>query len=159
MSGSRALAVASLPRRRYPPAGSKPGVRELSAQATRDGGRGPQGPYARTFDAATLETLSGDVERVEDVTSMGGMSTGVHVILRDAAGETIPVHLGPAWFLDTQELSFQPGDTLEVTGSRVTLDGNPALIASKVVKDGKELILRDAAGIPVWSAARFQRRR
>ncbi len=36
MTGSRALAVASLPRRRDPLAGSKPGVRELSAQATRD---------------------------------------------------------------------------------------------------------------------------
>ena len=36
MAGSRALAVVSLPRRRDPAAGSRPGVRELSAQATRE---------------------------------------------------------------------------------------------------------------------------
>ncbi len=36
MAGSRALAVANPPRRRDPAAGTKPGVRELSAQATRE---------------------------------------------------------------------------------------------------------------------------
>jgi hypothetical protein len=104
-----------------------------AAEATPGGGWGPLAPYGRGFDAAAVETITGEVVRVEKATPMRGMSPGVHVILRDTAGETIPAHLGPAWFVDQQELAVQPGDTIEVTGSRVTFDSGPALIACKVV--------------------------
>ncbi|MDI6852119.1 MAG: hypothetical protein QME75_00745 [Deltaproteobacteria bacterium] len=46
------------------------------------------------------------------------------------------------------------GDRLEVTGSRITYQGNPAIIASEVKKGDKALKLRDAQGIPAWAVAR-----
>lgn len=64
-------------------------------------------------------------------------------------GGTISVHLGPAWFVENQELVIQPGDTLEATGSRVIFDGAPALIARTVAKGEEELVLRDEAGFPM----------
>ncbi len=62
-----------------------------------------------------------------------------------------PVHLGPSWYLETQAVTFAPGDKVEVTGSRVTYQGQPTIIAAEVKKDGQVLKLRDAAGIPVWA--------
>jgi hypothetical protein len=85
---------------------------------------------------------------------MHGMSSGVHVLMRTEGDATLSVHLGPAWFVDNQELVIQPGDTLEVTGSRVIVDGAPALIARTVASGEEELVLRDQAGFPMWSAAR-----
>lgn len=40
---------------------------------------------------------------------------------------------------------------MEVTGSRVTFDGKPAIIAAEVKKGGETLKLRDEKGRPVWS--------
>jgi hypothetical protein len=113
-----------------------------------------QGGYGRLYDTSTVETIHGKTVRVEHVASRTGRSEGVHVILSTEGGGTIPVHLGPAWFVDNQELIVQPGDALAVTGSRVTLDGAPALIARTIVKGEDELVLRDEAGFPAWSASR-----
>ena len=63
---------------------------------------------------------------------------------------SLMVHLGPAWYLDQQKFALQAGDTLEVTGSQVTLNNQPAIIAREVKVAGKILKLRDDQGIPVW---------
>jgi hypothetical protein len=44
-------------------------------------------------------------------------------------------------------------DKVEVTGSRVTYQGKPTIIAEEV-KGRQVLKLRDAAGIPVWAGQR-----
>jgi hypothetical protein len=43
---------------------------------------------------------------------------------------------------------------VEVTGSRVTFDGKPALIAAEIKKGNEALTLRDASEYPVWSGWR-----
>jgi hypothetical protein len=42
---------------------------------------------------------------------------------------------------------------VEVTGSRITYEGQPAIIAGEVKKGGQVLKLRDAAGVPAWAGA------
>ncbi|HZE22108.1 MAG TPA: hypothetical protein VE082_08650, partial [Desulfobaccales bacterium] len=42
------------------------------------------------------------------------------------------------------------GDKLEATGSKVTLNNQPVLIAREVKANGQTLTLRDAQGIPAW---------
>jgi len=68
--------------------------------------------------------------------------------------ETISVHLGPAWYMDNQDVQIAVGDKVEVKGSRVTLDGKPTLIAAEVKKGDEVLTLRDANGFPAWSGWR-----
>lgn len=115
----------------------------------RGGGKGPGDPFSRMYNPATVETVSGTVENVTKVTGKGP-SYGVHFTLKTDK-ETVPVHLGPAWYMDKQEVKPAAGDKVEVTGSRVTYEGKPAIIAGQVKKDGKILNLRDANGVPAWA--------
>jgi len=110
-------------------------------------GRGPRARGARLYDTKTVTTVSGEVAAVEEA---GRRGRGLHLQLKTASG-TLPVHLGPAWFLKEQGLALAPGDPLEVTGSQVTFDGKAVLIAQVVKKGGQALALRDLQGVPVWA--------
>jgi hypothetical protein len=116
------------------------------------GGWGPGGAYMKLYDPKTIESISGEVVTV-DVVPMRGMSGGVHLTLKTEK-ETIPVHLGPSWYLERQDLKLAPKDTVEIKGSRVTFNGKPAVIAAEVKKGDETLVLRDEAGLPAWSAMR-----
>ena len=117
------------------------------------GGWGPQGGYGRMYNPATVETVGGTVIAVERITPMRGMGPGIHLRLKSES-ETLSVHLGPAWYLDRQEIGFQKGDHVVVKGSRVTMAGRPVIIAKEVRKGDELLKLRDESGIPVWSGWR-----
>ncbi len=117
------------------------------------GGWGPGSQYGRLFDPKTIEKISGEVLSVETVTPMKGMRQGVHLLVKTEK-ETISVHLGPAWFLENQDVKIMPKDKVEITGSRITFQGKPAIIAAEVRKDDQMLKLRDENGYPVWSGWR-----
>jgi hypothetical protein len=120
------------------------------------GGWGPGTPYNRLFDPKTVQTVTGEVLSVTTLTPMRGMGAGVHITLKSKEGETIDVHLGPAWYLEHQDVKIDPKDTLEVTGSRVTISGKPALLAAEVKKGDQVLQLRDSAGVPFWAGWRHR---
>jgi hypothetical protein len=107
------------------------------------------------YDPKTVEVLKGEVVTVENVAHKG-MAHGVHVMLKTDK-ETIPVHLGPAWYLENQDLRIVAGDQVEVTGSRIPFEGKPAVIAAVLKKGTDSLELRDEAGSPRWSGARRDR--
>ncbi len=117
------------------------------------GGWGPGSQYGRLFDPKTVETVTGEIEKVERVTPLKGMSPGIHLQLK-AEKETLSVHLGPEWYIDNQEVKLAPKDKVEVKGSRVTINGKPALIAEEVTKGDQVLELRDASGVPMWAGWR-----
>ena len=116
-------------------------------------GRGTGGKFQRTYNPATVETLSGTVESVNKVKPPRGRSYGIHLMLKTDK-ETIPVHLGPAWYINKLEPKIEKGDQVEVKGSRVTLAGKPAIIAAEIKKDGSTIKLRDDNGVPVWAGRR-----
>jgi hypothetical protein len=117
------------------------------------GGWGMKGSYQRIYNPATVETIKGEVVAVEKITPMKGMRYGIHLMVKTEK-ETIPVHLGPAWFIERQDTKIEKGDRIEVKGSRVTIGGKPAIIAAEVKKGESVLVLRDSAGVPVWSGWR-----
>ncbi len=117
------------------------------------GGWGAGSPYGRTYNPKTVETIGGEVISVEKITPLKGMGQGVHLVLK-AEKEAISVHLGPVWFLENQDVKIEPKDRIEVTGSRVTLEGKTVLIAAALKKGDATLKLRDQNGIPVWSGGR-----
>lgn len=47
-----------------------------------------------------------------------------------------------------------PGDKVEVTGSRITFQDKPAIIAAEVKKGDEILKLRDGNGFPAWAGWR-----
>lgn len=109
------------------------------------------------YNPKTVETVSGEVVRVEEVHSKGwgqgrgrgGGGYGVHLILKSDQ-EEIAVHLGPSWYLDKHGPSIAPGNRIEVRGSRITFQGKPAIIAAEVKKGDQSLKLRDDDGLPAW---------
>jgi len=118
------------------------------------GGWGSGSQYNRMYDPKTVETLSGEVVSVDETPSMRGMSSyGVHLLLKTEK-EAISVHLGPGWFIENQDIPIAPDDKIEMKGSRITFEGEPALIAAEVVKGNEVLKLRDDNGFPVWSGWR-----
>ena len=68
--------------------------------------------------------------------------------LKTEAGD-ITVNLGPPWFPLKQDFTVKQGDTLEVTGSKVTRDDQTWLLATQI-KNGQTLKVRDENGKPLW---------
>jgi hypothetical protein len=126
----------------------------LAGGAWAQQGKGPGTGVGRMYNPQTVETLSGEVTSVDTVAT--GPYQGVHLKVKTDK-ETLPVHLGPRSYLDKQDMKFSEGDKVEVTGSRVTMDGKPAIIAKEVKKDDQSLELRDDRGVPKW-AGQGQRR-
>lgn len=105
--------------------------------------------YGRMYDPKTVETISGEVVSVDKITLMKGMSYGVHLTVKTDK-ETVSVHLGPGWYMENQDVTIEPKDRVEVTGSRITFKGKPAIIAAEVKKGEEILKLRDENGLPAW---------
>lgn len=117
------------------------------------GGWGPGAYYDRMYDPKAVETLTGEVTSVDKMTSMRGMSYGIQVTVKTDK-ETIPVHLGPGWFIENQDVKIESNDKVQVRGSRIVFDGKPAIIAVEVSKGDEVLKLRDENGFPMWSGWR-----
>jgi hypothetical protein len=119
------------------------------------GGWGHRGGYGRVYNPQTVETIAGEVVTVDRFTPAKGMSHGVHLTVRTDK-EAISVHLGPSWYIENQDVKILPKDKIEVKGSRVTYEGKPAIVAATLTKGNEQLVLRDAAGFPVWSGWRHR---
>ena len=100
----------------------------------------------RNYDPKTVETVQGKVLSVEKMQQRGH---GVHLMLQ-TDNETIAVHLCPSWYIDKQTPKIETNDTITVTGSRVTINEKPTIIAAQVEKGNETLKLRNDNGIPVW---------
>jgi sporulation protein YlmC with PRC-barrel domain len=115
--------------------------------ASRGGGKG--------FDSAIVGTLEGTVENVDKELlspGVGLMDSLVVLDVKTASGEE-RVHVGPDDYLKQQGIEIKKGDTVEVTGSRITHDGENLFLASNIIlkENGKVLILRQKDGTPKWN--------
>jgi hypothetical protein len=60
------------------------------------------------------------------------------------------VRLGPAGFLRQNALDLREGDTIAVTGYRVSAGSDDLLVATEVTKQGKTVRMRDEWGRSAW---------
>ncbi|HUT84261.1 MAG TPA: DNA-binding protein [Thermodesulfobacteriota bacterium] len=114
------------------------------------GGWGPGSMYCRLFNPKAIETIKGEVANIRRVVPAEGMCEGVDIIVKSEK-EEIGVNLGPAWFIDNQDLKVELKDMVEIKGSRVSFGKIPGIIATQVKKGEDVLMLRDEYGTPVWS--------
>lgn len=121
----------------------------------------------RMYDPATETTFKGTVEEVTQATSasmkgmqmkgMGRGMMGTHLTVKTTGDEVRTVMLGPSTFSESKGFKFAKGDSVEITGSKVTMGGTDYIVAREVVKDGKTLTLRDKTGTPLWSGGMMGR--
>ncbi|MHB8066666.1 MAG: DNA-binding protein [Desulfobaccales bacterium] len=118
------------------------------------GGGGPRVHYGTMWDSNSVTTVSGEVVAVEKYTpGRGGSSYGLRFTLKTDK-ETMPVILGPAWYVEQEHFAVAAKDQVEVKGSRLSIQGRPTLIAQEVKKSDKVLKLRDDKGVPLWTGPR-----
>jgi hypothetical protein len=75
------------------------------------------------------------------------MEPGLH-----GTKEVLQVYLGPAFYIIGSEEAepFKIGDQVIVSGSEVTVNGEPLMIAMTVKRGNQVLRLRDKDGNPGW---------
>ena len=109
---------------------------------------------APMYDVKTEMTIKGVVESVENVTGTGGRGRhglgGIHLVAKNDKA-SLAVHVGPAAYLAEKKITLAKGDTVEILGSRVTIDNEAVLIARQIKKGDDTWTLRDASGRPAWS--------
>lgn len=117
-----------------------------------------QGPATQTYNPATVETLEGTVEEVKFV-SMGprGMGGGVHLLVT-SGNQSLEVHLGPRFYLEENDFEVEPGDTVEITSSRLSGGDRPVWLAREIKRGDAQLTLREENGTPLWAGDSAPRR-
>lgn len=100
---------------------------------------------AALYNPATETSVSGTLMQPP---ARGRM--GLYLSVEEPSGDTVDVRLGPKSYLAARGVSLKKGDELEVTGSKVTMNGAPVLIAREVTKQGRSVTVRDNVGRPLW---------
>ena len=94
--------------------------------------------------------MKGVVQSVYLDTPPGVRTQAVYLSLKTEAA-SIPVQLGPEWFVQKLPTKFEKGDAIEVTGSKVTVEGKTMVLATQIKKGAESIAFRSSSGVPVWS--------
>jgi hypothetical protein len=112
-------------------------------------GRSMRGRGQMMYDPAAVETLTGEVAEIKELTSRSGSRAGVALTL-NTGGRKLMVHLGRRSYIDGQALKLAIGDNVEISGVKTVNRGEEIFIAGAVKKGGAVLKLRDESGRPLW---------
>lgn len=106
----------------------------------------------RAYDPNTVTTITGVIEGIDASSTPRGKVEGVHIMLKGDDKTLYDVRVGPNWYLTEQNVSFNKGDELEITGSLLEVQGQKRLIPSTIRINGGDLIqLRSPEGVPAWA--------
>lgn len=98
--------------------------------------------------AARVQTHAGKIAEV--VYLPGATPERAMVEIRLAETDGVLVRLGPAGFLNQNGLTLREGDSITVTGYRVSSGTDDLVVATEISKDGRTVRLRDARGRSAW---------
>jgi len=99
------------------------------------------------YDSARETTIRGTVQEVRLVEWAG--FKGMHLVVK-TTDRTVEAALGPIRFIQMRGFNFEPGDSVQITGATVEVNGAALLIAREVTSKGHTLKLRDKDGAPLW---------
>jgi hypothetical protein len=101
------------------------------------------------YDPHTETKMKVTVEEVK-LPPKGSEKEVAHLLVKNGS-DTVDVYLCPKSFLDDMGVSFDKGDDIALTGSKVKQNAADLILAREVVKGDLTLALRDDKGNPVWS--------
>jgi sporulation protein YlmC with PRC-barrel domain len=108
-----------------------------------------QGVIITAIDPASARTISGKITDITKVTFSGDIKPAKAIRVSANDGEEL-ILLGPAWYMDNQDMRCKEGDTVSVDARRTTINGKDYWIASTVDHGGHRVVLLDASGPPAW---------
>jgi hypothetical protein len=100
------------------------------------------------YDVATETNMKGIVQELKFLPPSGAKPQAR--LLMKSGTDDVEIYLCPKSFLDDMGVTFKKGDEIQVTGSKVKLDGAELTLARVVSKGEDKLILRFDNGKPVW---------
>jgi sporulation protein YlmC with PRC-barrel domain len=106
--------------------------------------------YLEMFNPKTVETVAGEIIKVEYSVPEPEFEQGTRLIIHCGAKKFLMVHLGPPWYTKGERDRLKPGTKVTVTGSMVTIDDTPFMIATELAVGSEKLKLRDKEGNPSW---------
>ena len=109
--------------------------------------------YNRLYDVNTENAITGTISEIAEF-SLGNNCPFGTALMVSTDGGVKTVHLGPAWYLDNQEIKFSVGEAVEVIGSVVKYDNSDVIIAREITRKDGVLLLRDKDGFPYWAGWR-----
>lgn len=129
------------------------GVTQTVVVDSRMHGYAYNSPYNRLYNLRSQITFDGRITGIQRVEPRNGMSEGVTILVKAPNGGTAVVELGPTWFVDNQKTKLNLKDQVQVTGSKIMVDGRGVILA-KLVKVGHNVLaLRRPEGYPYWDIA------
>ena len=114
----------------------------LSQRAHRDDGDLPK------YDLHTETKTKGVVEEV-NLLPLGTRKDFTELIIK-SGDDKIHIYVCPKPFQEEMGISFNKGDEIAVTGSKVKQEASDVILARELVKGTDTLLFRDDKGNPVW---------
>lgn len=105
------------------------------------------------YDPNTVQTVSGRLDRVWSGVPVAGLDRMRMIAIRRSDNSVLNVALAPDSYIGQSNIPLTVGDSVTVTGSLVSAEGRPLLIASQLQEGNQQLTLRDSTGNPAWAVA------
>ncbi len=104
-----------------------------------------------TFDVQKPLMIEGKITSLDKSSNKAGRygTGGIHLVVA-ADGKNVPVRLGPAVYLESNDWNFNVGDSVKVKAFKGTGNADGLFFAAEITRGGKQLVLRDANGFPQW---------
>jgi len=102
------------------------------------------------YDTATEGTFAGTIVSISDRVCPVSGGMGFHFVLKLSNGPTIEIHVAASKFVKTYDIALNPGDRVEVVGSKVRFEGVETIFARSITRGNETFIFRDKDGKPVW---------
>lgn len=115
------------------------------------GQSGPKtgGGPSSLYNPDTVVTVAGIVI-ARTPPSAKGLPQLVYLTLKTET-DRITVFLGPDLYVEKLPIQINNLDRIQVTGSKISWEGKPVILAAEIKKGDQVLKLREPNGVPVWS--------
>ena len=98
------------------------------------------------YDLSTEAKMKGTIDEVK----LPATGKEIAHLSVKVGADTVDVYLCPKAFLDDMGVSFNKGEDISLTGSKVKQGEADLILAREIVKGTDTVVLRDEKGKPVW---------
>jgi hypothetical protein len=100
------------------------------------------------YDLLTETKTKGIVDEVI-LLPLGTRKDFTELVIK-SGDDTVHIYVSPKPFQEEMGISFNKGDEIAVTGSKVKQETSDVILARELVKGTETLLFRDDKGKPVW---------
>lgn len=101
------------------------------------------------YDLHTETKTNGVIDEM-NLLSVGTRKDFTELIIKNG-DDKVHIYLSPKPFQDEMGISFNKGDQIAVTGSKVKQGASDVILARELVKGTDTLLFRNSKGNPAWS--------